>query len=162
MTMCESDPEMLSTEDDDLYYTPEDLLDLLRSNQLATVLGTISFLQEQGISVADWSTYLGGVFARGWDVNEVWSAEDFLDATIINLSVLGGEVSEAESAGDVATAVVAYLPDFDRVEGMGLEQINGDVIFDTIAPIAHACGLTWSWNRDGDIVRVRVAARPAS
>lgn len=156
--MTQTGEDYESATDDEVYFSPEDELDLLRSNQLAMTLGTVLFLQSRGISPSEWARELGEIFARGWDTAEAWTAEDFLDATIVNLSVLGGEVTQAEFAEDDASAIVSYLPDRERVEGMGLDEVNGDLIYEMVAPIARACGLSWSWVRDGEVVRVRVSS----
>lgn len=66
-----------SQPDDLVEFTVEDQLELLRSNTLALAAGTISFLRTQGIPATEWTAYLGEIFARGWDTDEPWSAEDF-------------------------------------------------------------------------------------
>jgi hypothetical protein len=136
----------------------EDELDLLRSNVLALAAGTIAFLREQGVPVTGWTAKLGELFARGWDTDEPWSPEDFLDATIVNLTAFGGEAVQAEFGEDDANAVVARFPDMERIAGLGLEEIDADILYDLIEPIALACGLHYDWQREGDTVRITVRA----
>lgn len=143
-------------EADGLDYAPEDYLDLLRSNTLALALGTISFLRKRGIPASEWTNELGSAFARGWDTDQPWTPEEFLDATLVNLAAFGGEATQAEFAEDSATALIRNFPALERLEGMGLEHVNGDILFDLITPIAEACGVRWTWERAGDGVRVQV------
>jgi hypothetical protein len=138
----------------------EDELELLRSNTLALALGTISFLRAQGIPATEWARALGEIFARGWDSDEAWNPEDFLDATIVNLSAFGGEAIQAEFSDDEATALIANFPDPGRVDGLGLENVEGDVLYDLIAPIALARGVWYQWERHGEHVRITVRPAP--
>ena len=142
--------------EDLIEFTIEDQLELLRSNALALALGTISFLRLQGIPATEWATELGAIYARGWDTDEPWTPEDFLDATIVNLTAFGGEAVQAEFGDDEAFALIADFPDYGRIESLGLDQVEGDVLFDLIAPIASACGLQYAWQREGEHVRVSV------
>jgi hypothetical protein len=136
----------------------EDQLDLLRSNTLALAVGTISFLRTQGIPATDWTAYLGSIFARGWDTDQPWSPEDFLDATILSLSAFGGEAVQAEFGDEDATARIAGFPDLERIEGLGLGEVDADIVFDLIGPIAHSCGVHYEWWRDGEHIRIQVRA----
>jgi hypothetical protein len=142
--------------DEILEFTTDDQLDLLQSNTLALALGTISFLRSQGIPATEWTNELGTIFARGWDTEETWTPEDFLDATIINLRAFGGEAIQAEFGDDEATALIARFPDVERCAALGLENVDGDILFEVITPIARACGLRYRWQRDGENVRVTV------
>ena len=137
-------------------FTAEDQLELLRSNALAMALGTISFLRAQGIPATEWAAELGAIFARGWDTDDPWNPEDFLDATIVNLTAFGGEAVQAEFGDDEAFALIAHFPDHERIVSLGLDQVEGDVLFDLIAPIAAACGVEYAWQREGEHVRVTV------
>jgi hypothetical protein len=121
-------------------------------------LATVSFVRKNGLSSGDWAGELGTVFARGWDTSEPWTPEEFLDATIVNLTTFGGEATQAEFADDFATAQIHGFPDVARLEGMGLEGVDGDIMYDLITPIARACGVEWTWERAGDHVLVRVAS----
>ena len=138
----------------------EDELELLRSNTLAMALGTISFLRTQGIPATEWTRSLGEIFARGWDTDEAWSPEDFLDATIVNLTAFGGEAVQAEVSDDEATAMIADFPDPSRIDGLGLDNVEGDVLFDLIAPIALACGVRYHWERQDEHVRITIRPAP--
>ena len=146
-----------SASDELLEFTDGEQLELLRSNTLALALGTISFLRSQGIPGSEWTSELGAIFARGWDTDGIWTPEDFLDATIINLTAFGGEAVQAEFGDDEATAVIAHFPDPERVAALELDRIDGDVLFDLITPIARACGIRYQWQRDGDHVHVTVS-----
>jgi hypothetical protein len=142
--------------DDFLEFAAEDHLDLLQSNTLALALGTISFLRSQGIPATEWTNELGTIFARGWDTDEPWAPEDFMDATILNLTAFGGEAIQAEFGDDEATALISRFPDVERCAALGLENVDGDILFEVITPIARACGLRYRWQREGENVRIAV------
>lgn len=143
--------------DEQLDFTAEMQLDLLQSNMLALAVGTIAFLRRQGIPTSDWTGALGEIFAKGWDTEEDWTPEDFMDATILNLTAFGGEAIQAEFGDDEATAVIARFPDVERISGLGLDDIDGTFLFDLITPIARACGLRYGWQRQGSNVRIVVS-----
>jgi hypothetical protein len=143
-------------ENEELEFGAEEQLELLRSNTLAMAYGTIAFVQHQGIPLTAWVDWLGEIFARGWDTDESWTPEDFLDATILNLAAFGGEAIQAEFGDDEATALIAYFPDPDRIAELGLEEVDGDILYELITPIARACGVRYRWQRDGDNVRIRI------
>lgn len=142
--------------DDNLEFTADDQLDLLQSNTLALALGTISFLRSQGIPATEWTNELGAIFARGWDTDDAWTPEDFMDATILNLTAFGGEAIQAEFGDDEATALIARFPEVERCAALGLEKVDGDILYEVITPIAQACGLRYRWQRDGENVRITV------
>lgn len=142
--------------DDLLEFTADTQLDLLQSNTLALAVGTIAFLRRQGIPATDWARELGTIFAKGWDTDEKWTAEDFMDATILNLTAFGGEAIQAEFGEDEATALIAQFPNPDRIAGLGLDDVDGDVLFDLITPIATACGMRYRWQREGEQIRLTV------
>lgn len=139
-----------------LDFTADTQLDLLQSNVLALALGTIAFLRRQGIPASDWTRELGSFFAKGWDTDETWTAEDFMDATILNLTAFGGDAIQAEFGEGEATALIAQFPNPDRIAGLGLDDVNGDILFDLIGPIATACGMRYRWEREGEQIRITV------
>ena len=148
----------LNEVDESLAFTTDDELELLRGSSLAIMLATIRFLQERGIDLAEWTTSLSRAFAGGWDVSEPWSAEEFIDAVLLNLQAFGAESPMAEYDDDSARACITAFPDYDRVEGMGLGEAPGDVLFDLFGDVAKACGLIWTWQRDGEGVWIEARA----
>ena len=142
----------LNEVDDSLAFTTDDELELLRGSSLAIILATIKFLQARGIDLSEWTTSLSIAFAGGWDVSEPWSAEEFIDAVLLNLQAFGAESPMAEYDDDSAKARITAFPDYERVEGMGLGDAPGDAVFDLFGEVAKAVGLTWSWQRDDDCV----------
>jgi hypothetical protein len=152
-----SDHQANGFADSDDEVSAEDLLDLLQSNTLAMSLATIRFLEEHQIPVGEWVAELGATFVRGWDLSEEWTPEDLLQAVLINLASFGGEAVQAEYADDQATAVIEHFPDPDRTVDLGLDDVNGDVLLDLIRPIAAACGLDWSWRREGDRILAEIS-----
>lgn len=144
-------------EDSDDEVTAEDLLECLRSNAMALFLGTIRFLEARTILVGDWIDELGATFVLGWDLSVAWTPETFLQDILYNLAAFGGEAVQSEYGEDNASAVIEGFPNPERVEYLELNDVNGDVIFDLIRPIAAACGLDWSWRREGDRILLETA-----
>jgi hypothetical protein len=149
-------------ENEELEFGAEEQLELLRSNTLAMAYGTIAFLQGQGIPATAWVEELGEIFARGWDTEESWTPEDFLDATLLNLAAFGGEAIQAEFGDDEATALISDFPAPDRIAELGLDDVEGDLLYELITPIARACGVRYRWQRDGENVRIRIRPGAAS
>lgn len=152
-----SDHQANGFTDSDDEVSAEDLLDLLQSNTLAMLLATIRFLEERQIRAGEWVDELGATFVKGWDLSEEWTPEDLLQAVLVNLACFGGEAVQAEYADDQASAVIEQFPDPDRVADLGLDDVNGDVLFDLVRPIAAACGLDWSWRREGERVVAEIS-----
>ena len=140
--------------DDSLAFTTDDELELLRGSSLAIMLATIRFLQEKRIDLAEWTSALSREFAKGWDTSETWSADEFIDAVLLNLQAFGADAPVAEYEDESANARVELFPDYDRVDGMGLADVPGDVLFDLFGEVARVCGIQWSWRRDGDAVLI--------
>ena len=114
------------------------------------MLATIRFLQERGVDLTDWTRSLSESFARGWDTQEPWAPEEFIDAVLLNLQAFGAESPMSEYTDTVARARITEFPDYERVAGMGLESVPGDVLFDLFGSVADACGLSWTWQREGE------------
>lgn len=152
-----SDGRLDGYEDGDEEVLAEDLLECLRANSIAMFLTTIRFLDERQIPAGEWIDTLGATYVRGWDLDQEWTPETFLGDILFNLEAFGGEAVETEYSDDTARAVIDRFPDPERVEYLGLDDIDGDVIFDVIRPIAAACGLDWSWRRDGERVVVETS-----
>jgi hypothetical protein len=140
----------LNEVDDELAFTTDDELELLRGSSLAIVVATIKFLGERNIPLGDWTTFLGSAFVGGWDTSEPWSPEEFIDAVLLNLGAFGAESTIAEYDDTSARARIENFPDLARLDGMGLENVRADVLFDLFAGVATACGLIWTWTRDGE------------
>ena len=152
-----SDHQSNGFADSDDEVSADDLLDLLQSNTLAMFLATIKFLDARQIPVGEWVDELGATFVKGWDLSEEWTPEDLLQAVLVNLAAFGGEAVQAEYADDQATAMIEQFPDLDRVADLGLDNVNGDVVFDLIRPIAAACGLDWTWRREGERIVAEIS-----
>jgi hypothetical protein len=148
----------LNEVDESLAFTTDDELELLRGSSLAIILATIRFSQERGVDLREWTTSLSRAFAGGWDVSEPWSPEEFIDAVLLNLQAFGADSPMAEYEDDSARARITAFPDYDRVEGMGLGDVPGDVLFDLFSEVAAACGLRWSWQRDEEGVWIEARA----
>lgn len=152
-----SDHQVDGFKDRDDEILAEDLLECLRGNSIALFLATIRFLEQREIPVGEWIDALGATYVHGWDLGQEWTPEMFLEDILFNLEAFGGEAVEAEYGDDQARAVITQFPDPERLEYLGLEGVDGDGIYDVIRPIAAACGLDWSWRRDGDRVVVETS-----
>ena len=159
---CSKPMDELNETDDELTFTTEDELELLRGSSLAILLATIKFLKARGIDPADWAAALSQTFAKGWDTSEPWTPEEFLDAVLLNIGAFGGEATVAQYEEESARARVVTFPDHSRVEGMHLEKVEGDVLFDLFAAVAKACGLRWETKREGEAVWLTVSGRPSA
>jgi hypothetical protein len=149
-------------EDGEDEVSADDLLECLRGNSIAMFLATIRFLEARDIPTGEWIDALGAMYVHGWELDQEWTPETFLGDILYNLEAFGGEAVEAEYGDDNARAVIERFPDPERVEYLGLADIDGDAIYDVIRPIAAACGFDWSWRRDGDRVAVEVSRSPGN
>jgi len=135
-------------------YTAEELLEQAQGNAQAAIIATVGFLRSRGIPVADWAEAVGARFARAWGEPEPWDADEFLDAMLTNLRSLGAAVTAAELAPERATATLTGFPDPAQCALFGVAPADVARFLDATAPIAGERGLAWSWELDGEQLRL--------
>jgi hypothetical protein len=145
--MSEAEP-FAPTYDD---YTSEELLELAQANARAAIIATVSFLQENEITLADWAEGIGRVFALGWGMPEPWAANEFLDAILTNLRALGADVLTANlDDEDQATATITSLFGIEDCADLGVDRADALHYLNAIGPIATERELRWSWHDHND------------
>ena len=128
----------------------EDLLEQARSNAQATIIATVAFLEERGVSVAEWTAALGGAFGRAWDEPEPWEAGEFLDAMLTNFRALGARVVYADLGPERAEATTTGFPDPELCALFGVSRARAAAFNDVPAALAGERSLIWEWSRAGE------------
>src|SRR5215212_7493642 len=152
--MTPSPPSDFSIEHGHAEYSDAELLEQARGNAQALILATVAFLEERGVSPAEWAAAIGETFARGWGDLRPWDAGEFLDAMLTNLRALGAEVKEAELGVDHAEATTTGFPDRELCALFGVDSSHAAVFHNAAAVIAAPRGLRWRWQMEaGGVTR---------
>jgi hypothetical protein len=129
-------------------YSDAELLEHAQGNAQALILGTIRYLEERGLATAEWTAFLGDLFAEGWGPVRPWDAGEFLDAALTNLRSLGAAVESAELAVARAEATVTGFPDPKLAEALDVSPDRASVYMAVVGAIAAPRGLQLTWNPD--------------
>ena len=140
-------------------YDDAELLEQGQANAQAVIIATVAYLQEQGVSLDDWSAGIGRRFTAAWGAPEPWAAGEFLDAMLTNLRSLGAVVEWADlDDATVASATLSNLFDEEQCLLFGTERADVLLYLDATREIAAQRGLAWEWQSDGDDVQIKVRA----
>jgi hypothetical protein len=137
----------------------EELLDLARANAQALVIATAAFLEQAGIPLAQWTGYLGSLFANAWDDSTRGDAGAFMTAALTNYRSFGAEVVSATLERERAEALIAGFPNVELCAEIGADCDTAEAFYDVPQTIADSLGLSWAWSREGDAVRLRAGRR---
>ena len=137
-------------------YSAEHLLEQAQVNAQATIMATALFLHQKGVSLDEWTGYLGKTFALAWSDANPWEAGEFLDSVLVNLRALGATVHSAELGIDRAEATIIGFPDFELCEFFSIDPALAARFNDATKAMAGKVGLIWDWKRNGKITRYTV------
>jgi hypothetical protein len=152
----EQTPEILDEAHGYADYTAEELLEQAQMNAQATIMATALFLHQKGISLDEWSAFLGKTFGLAWNDSQSWEAGEFMDAILTNLRSLGATVVSAQLGIDRAEAVTTGFPDPDLCELFSIDPALAVRFNDATRVLAAKVGLAWEWKRERNRVRYTV------
>lgn len=142
-------------------YSDAELLEQAQGNAQALILGTMRFLEERGLETAEWTAFLGALFAKGWGPARPWDAGEFLDAALTNLRSLGATVESVELGVDRAEATVAGFPYADLADALGVSSTEASGYLAVVGAIAAPRGLRLIWKSEPE-VRLHLVVERAS
>jgi hypothetical protein len=137
-------------------YTVEELLEQARQDAQATIMATALFLHQKGVSLDEWTAFLGKTFALVWNDSVSWEAGEFLDAILTNQRALGATVVSAELGIDEAKAIVTGFPSTEMSELFSVDPGLSVRYNDVAKVIAAKIGLAFEWKRAGKRVHYTV------
>jgi hypothetical protein len=137
-------------------YSADHLLEQAQVNAQAAIMATALFLHQKGVSLDEWTGYLGKTFALAWSDAKPWEAGEFLDAVLVNLRALGATVHSAELGIDRAEATIIGFPDFELCEFFSIDPALAARFNDATKVMAAKVGLIWDWKRTGKVTRYSV------
>lgn len=137
-------------------YSVDHLLEQAQINAQATIMATALFLHQKGVSLDEWTAYLGKTFALAWSDAAPWEAGEFLDAVLVNMRALGARVTAAELGVDRAEATIIGFPDYELCEFFSIDPALVARFNDATSVMAEKAGLNWEWKRMGKQVRYTV------
>lgn len=130
-------------------YTAEELLEQAQQDAQATIMATALFLHQKGVSLDEWSAFLGKTFALAWGDTVSWEAGEFMDAMLTNQRALGATVVSAELGIDEAKAIVTGFPSTELSEFFSIDPALTARYNDAAKVIAAKIGMIWEWKRVG-------------
>ena len=137
-------------------YTAEELLEQAQLDAQATIMATALFLHQKGISLDEWTSFLGKTFALAWNDSDSWEAGEFMDAMLTNQRALGATVVSAQLGIDHAEAVTTGFPDPELSELFSIDPALTVRYNDAAKALAAKVGLTWEWKRERNRIRYTV------
>lgn len=146
-------PNSTTSEND----TCDELLDLSRANAQAVVMATAAFLENSGIPVDAWVSYVGRVFASSWDPLLALTAGEFLDAMLTNYKSFGAEVLSTKLGDDAAEATITGFPKPELGIELQIDTTLAMPYLNVPEALAADNGLQWNWSVDGQRIRLMVS-----
>jgi hypothetical protein len=135
-------------------FTPEEIADRGMDNFQHVLFGTIAYLEARGLSVEDWATFLGELFAPGW--GHGYSARDFMRRAALNVVSAGAEPRSLTGTDSWAECVVGNWPPDGKLASdrlshyFGLSQEDADPFWEIFRPIAAYLGFHYEWHRESE------------
>lgn len=135
-------------------FTSEQIADRGMDNFQHVLFGTIAYLKERNLSVEDWATFLGRLFAPGW--GHGYSARDFMQRAALNVVSAGAEARSLSGNDSWAECVVANWPPDGKLASdrlshyFGLTQDDADPFWEIFGPIAEYLGFHYEWHRESE------------
>jgi hypothetical protein len=142
-------------------YTDVELLDQAQLNAQAMLLGTVEILNGHPNVLATWRQGLAEIFARGWDAERDWSANEILDALLTNYRSFGALVIEHDEAADPPTARLVDLPDPELVHGLQLDPAYIEELMKIGAMLTRHLGGVLDWTIEPDTGEILLTVRLA-
>jgi hypothetical protein len=135
-------------------FSNEEILQQAQGVVNAMILVTAAYVKKQGLSASDWVEFAGNQLAPGWEQLRGQGAKEIARVAALNGAAAGGSLRSL--AGDDARgeAVINYRPPQEMLDAFGVTQDEADGFFDAFAPIARYLGMSFSWERQGDEVRL--------
>lgn len=138
-------------------YTDQELLEQSTFNVQALFLGTVQTLSKTQGTLEAWRTGMANIFARGWDLDRTWRAEEILDALLTNYRSFGAEIIESNLSSNPPTALVAEVPDLELAESLALDPAHINELFEIGSLIVQRLGGSLAWAIDDETGDVRLS-----
>ena len=134
----------------DTRFTTEELLSYAQGNATAFILSTIAYLKEHDLAVDDYVRFFGSRFAPGWEELHDQPVVAIARMAAINAVSVGGTLRSLSGDAEHAEAIVEGWPDEEISGALGLEGIDGEVMWDSFEPIMEHLGIRYSWGHEED------------
>jgi hypothetical protein len=135
-------------------FTPVQIAERGQDNFQHVLFGTIAYLKARGLSVEDWATYLGTLFAPGWGHGH--DARAFMEKAALNVVSAGASLRSLTGNEGWAESVVGDWPPQGKLGSerfhhfFGLEQADVDPFWEIFGPIGEYLGFDYEWHRESD------------
>jgi hypothetical protein len=133
-------------------FTSDEVLEQAKANAQALFLVTLGYLKEKGLSVDEFSSFVGDKFTLGWDSLQGKGALAAMRMFALNMVSVGGTLESLTGNEARAQAVIAGWPSPDLLKAFGASRDDADRTYSVFQPIAEVLELGYEWRRQGDRV----------
>jgi hypothetical protein len=131
-------------------FTTEQLHQQAQGNAAIIPLVTIAYFREHGLSVDDWTTFVGQRFAASWSPLQGAEPQAVARAAALNVVSSGARLISITGGADTGEAVLADWPDQEFLALLGCTVADADAFLDVFAPIAEYLHLRFAARREGE------------
>ena len=131
-------------------FTTEELHQQAQGNAAIIPLVTIAYFRERGLSVDDWTTFVGQRFAPSWSALQGAEPQAVARAAALNVVSSGARLVRLTGGADTGEAVLADWPDHEVLTMLGCTVADADAFLEVFAPIAESLHLQFAAHRQGE------------
>ncbi|HMA35574.1 MAG TPA: hypothetical protein VKY74_14000 [Chloroflexia bacterium] len=136
--------------------TPERICQQAQANLTTVVLGTLAYLNEQGLSREEWTTFIGRRLTGNWEELRAPGARAILERIALNLLTPGAELHSLTGDASQATATFGGWLPIAGLDLFGLTQPEADSFADLFRPIVEHLGFHYERTEAGEYLQIRV------
>lgn len=141
-------------EETELNFTKEMISTQSKNNAMGFMFLAGGYLKEQGVSISNFTTYVGEKFSPGWEGFKGKTVKEITSFAALNWVSVGYELISFSSDEKEAIAVLRGVPNQDNLTLVGLTSTEFDYYWDLFHPIAKFLGVTYKWNRQDDNITI--------
>lgn len=135
-------------------FSPLQIAERGQDNWQHALFGTIAYLKHKNLSVEEWATFLGALFAPGW--GHGYTARKFMQQAALNVVSAGATPRSLTGIDTWAECVVGDWPPQGKLASersnhfFGLTQEDVDPFWEIFRPIAEYLGFNYEWHRESE------------
>jgi len=135
-------------------FTQEEVLEMAQGNATAFVLTAIAHLKELGLDPDEYVAFFGRKAAPRWEGLRGRPVSEVARAAALNPVSVGATLLSLSGDDTHAEVLLSEWPDREFLGELQLTQSDGDRVLDAFKPIMEYLGIRYSWQREGEAVRL--------
>ena len=139
-------------------FTAEELATQSKLNAYSFMVVSYAYVKKNGLSLEDFTKFIGDTFAPGWNGLKDKPVKDVARMLALNFVSIGGSLQTFSGDETKAEFTVGDLPNKEWMFfDLDLSQAEFDILFNVSFPIMKWLDLTYSWAREGDIIKITIS-----